>query len=306
MKKILECVPNFSEGRDQSKLDQIVAAITSISGVKLLGQEKDYAHNRAVVTFASAPEAVIEAAFQAIKKAAELIDLNQHQGVHPRMGATDVCPLIPLQGIDETEAKQYAEQLATRVGTELEIPVYLYEKSARRPERRNLANIRRGEYEGIKKEILTNPHLQPDFGPAKLGPAGCTAIGVRDILIAYNINLKTSDLSIAKKIAKIIREKDGGLKSVKALGLMLDDNRNLAQVSMNLVNFHDTNIKQVYDAIAAEAAKHDTEILESELIGFAPLAAFGGASPDYLKLPHFDPNRILENALSQNPQARTE
>ncbi|MDA1060962.1 MAG: glutamate formimidoyltransferase, partial [bacterium] len=189
MKKIIECIPNFSEGKDQKKIDQILKEITDTPGVFLLDYESDPAHNRSVVTFAGEPKAVLEAAFKSIKKASELIDLNKHKGEHPRMGATDVCPLVPIKGVKSAECIEYAEKLGERVGKELKIPVYLYEDAAKKPERQNLADVRRGQYEGIKKEIGKDPKRKPDFGPTKLGSAGAVAIGARPPLVAYNVNL---------------------------------------------------------------------------------------------------------------------
>jgi len=256
--KILECIPNFSEGRNPLVIAEIIAAILSISGVSLLDQTSDIDHNRSVLTFAGSPKAVVEAAFQAIKKAQELIDMDRHHGEHPRMGATDVCPLVPIQDISDEEALQYANNLAERVGKELQIPVYLYEKSALNPERQNLANVRKGEYEGIKSEIETNPNRTPDYGPRKVGKAGAIAIGVREPLIAYNVNLDCNDLKIAKAIAKKIRFKDGGLPFVKALGLELKE-RGIVQISMNLTNYKVTPPFVAFDAIKKEAEKHSVK-----------------------------------------------
>jgi len=290
MEKLIECVPNFSEGRDQEIVRKIVESITSVPGIILLGNESDPNHNRSVVTFAGPPQSAVEAAFQGIKKASELINLENHKGVHPRMGATDVCPLVPLKGVSMEECIKYAEELGSRVGSELQIPVYLYENAARKPERKNLANVRRGEYEGIKAEISNNPQRKPDFGPSKMGPAGATAISAREILIAYNVNLDTSDLKIAKKIAKSIREKDGGLKHVKALGLILKD-KNLAQVSMNLTNYKVTPIHTVFETIKKEAASYGVKIKESEIIGLVPEDAVKESKIENLKILE----RMLQN-----------
>ncbi|MBI4235136.1 glutamate formimidoyltransferase [Candidatus Peregrinibacteria bacterium] len=298
MKKIIECIPNFSEGRDQHKITQIVEAIKSVPGILFLGVESDIAHNRSVVTFAGEPEDVLQAAFNGIKIAAQLIDLNKHKGEHPRMGATDVCPLVPLKGVKMEECVAYAEKLAEKVAKELEIPVYLYEKAARKPERENLADMRKGEYEGIKKEIGKNPSRKPDFGPAKLGKAGITAIGAREPLVAYNVNLNTPDLKIAKKIAKTIRGKDGGFKYVKALGFMLQD-RGVAQVSMNLVNYKKSTVHHVFEAIKCEAQKYGVGILESEIVGLIPEKALFKAAKYYLQLNGFKNNQILEKSVQK-------
>lgn len=293
MKKIIECIPNFSEGRNRKKIDQIVQSIKEVPDILFLGAESDKSHNRSVVTFAGEPDAVLEAAFNGIKKAAELIDLNRHKGEHPRMGATDVCPLVPLKGVKMSECVAYAEKLAEKVAKELKIPVYLYEKAARKPERENLADIRSGQYEGIKKEIGKNPARKPDFGPAKLGKAGITAIGAREPLVAYNVNLNTSDLKIAKKIAKTIRGKDGGFRYVKALGFMLED-RGIAQVSMNLINYKKSTVHHIFEAIKREAKRYGVGILESEIVGLTPEKALLSAAKYYLKLDGFKYRQILE------------
>ncbi len=298
MEKIVECIPNFSEGRNPEVIAQIIKSITDIPDTILLDQESDPDHNRSVITFAGSPEAVFEAAFQAIKKAQELIDLDVHRGEHPRMGATDVCPFVPLKGVTVEECIEWAKKLGERVGSELEIPVYLYEKTATRKERENLADVRKGEYEGIKVEIETNPDRTPDYGPSKLGKAGAIAIGVREPLIAYNVNLDTNDLSIAKKIAKKIRFKDGGFPYVKALGFTLED-KGIVQVSMNLTNYKETNVHVVFDAIKKEAKKYGVKVLESELIGLIPESALIAAAKHYLKITDFKNSQILEQNLQE-------
>ena len=301
MQKIMECIPNFSEGRDKNKINFIRDAIANVPGILLLDVESDIAHNRSVITFAGEPEAVTEAAFQGTKKAAKLIDLNKHHGEHPRMGATDVIPFVPIKGITDKECIEYAKKLGARIGNELKIPVYLYEKAATKPERQNLANIRHGEYEGIKQEIGKKPERDPDFGPKKLGPAGAVAVGVRAPLIAFNVNLASNDLSLAKAIAKKIRFKDGGFKCVKALGFELKD-RGIVQVSMNLTDFKETNVQVVFNAIKKEAKKCGVEILESEIIGLIPEESLIEASKYYLKIsPAFKHDQILEQSLANNP-----
>ncbi len=235
---LIECIPNFSEARRPEVIDQIVSAITSVEGARLLDRSSDLDHNRTVLTYAGPPEAVEEAAFRAIKTAAELIDLNKHTGEHPRIGATDVVPFVPLSGATMEDCVAMAKRLGQRVGDELNIPVYLYEAAATRPERTNLENIRRGQYEGLKIEIESNPDRKPDYGPAKLGSAGATVIGARSPLIAFNVYLTTSEVEIAKKIAKAVRQSSGGLRYVKALGLLVEGR---AQVSMNLTNFRETS-----------------------------------------------------------------
>lgn len=299
MQKILECIPNFSEGRNQKTIDEILKSIRKIPQVKVLNYTSDIDHNRSVITFAGEPNAVTEAAFQGCKKAAELIDLDKHKGVHPRMGATDVIPFVPIKGIRQKEAIKLARNLAERIATELQIPIYLYEKCATRPERKNLANVRNIGYEKIKAEIGKNPDRDPDFGPKKLGKAGATAVGVRFPLIALNVNLNTNDLKIAQLIAKKIREKDGGLPKVKALAFELK-HLGIVQVSMNLVDYRVTSPYKAFIAIKKEAAKHDVEILESELIGLIPTKALPKNPEKSLKL-KISKNQILENTIANNP-----
>lgn len=294
MKKIIECIPNFSEGRDQKTVNAIAEAITSVPGIILLGCESDIDHNRSVISFAGPPEAVIEAAFLACKKASQLIDLNKHRGVHPRIGAMDVCPFVPISGITYKECVEYALKLGKRIGQELRIPVYMYEKAAQKPEHKNLADIRKGQYENLKKQIGKN--TQPDFGPSKMGPAGATAIGVRPPLVAYNINLDSSNMEIAKLIAKKIREKDGGLPYVKALGLPLAS-KGIVQVSMNLTNYKKTGMLKVFRAVKEECQKHHIKILESEIIGLVPQDALKNISSQDLQLKNFSDKKILEKAL---------
>lgn len=298
MKKIIECIPNFSEGKDEKKIKAILNAITSIPGVILLDHESDASHNRSVVTFAGEPKPVLEAAFQAVKKAQKLIDLDKHKGEHPRMGATDVCPLVPIAGVKNEECVKYAEALGERIGSELNIPVYLYEKAARKPERINLADIRKGEYEVIKKEMGKNPDRNPDFGPKKVGKAGTIAVGVRDPLVAFNVNLDTNDLKIAKSIAKKIRFKDGGFKCVKAMGFELKD-KGIVQISMNLVNYKVTNVQTVFRAIKKEAKINGVKILESEIIGLIPQESLIKAAVSFLKVANFNNKQILELILQK-------
>ena len=294
--QLVECIPNFSEARRPEVVEAILAAITSVAGISLLNYSSDTDHNRSVVTFAGPPVAVEEAAFQGIRCASGLINLDQHSGSHPRLGATDVVPLVPISGISMVECVQIARHLGERVGRELEIPVYLYEEAATRPERRNLENIRRGQYEGLKAEIETNPDRQPDFGPARVGPAGATVIGARHPLIAYNVYLATDDVSIAKAIARKIRQSSGGLPAVKALGMLVEGR---AQVSMNLTNFRQTSVRTVVEAIRSEAAQYQTQIHHSELIGLIPQDALIDSAVEYLQLVGFQPDQILEHQLSK-------
>ncbi len=279
-------------------IDEIVAAITSVEGVKLLGRTSDVAHNRSVLTFAGEPEAVVEAAFRSAKRASELIDLDVHRGEHPRMGALDVLPLIPISGVSFEKCIRYARKLGARIGKELSIPVYLYEKAATCPERENLAEVRAGEYEGIKKEIEVNPERVPDFGPSYMGKAGAIALGVRDFLIAYNVNLKTGDLKIAKDIARKIRFSSGGFPYVKALGFRLS--AQVVQVSMNLTNFRVTSVKDVFEVVSIECEKRGVEILESEVIGLIPQEATFPGYKKFLKLGlDFSDDQVLEVALQR-------
>lgn len=299
MKKTIECVPNFSEGRDLQKINAIAKAIKDIPGIFFLDQQSDANHNRSVITFAGEPETVFSAAFAACQRAAELINLDAHQGEHPRIGATDVIPFVPIKGVTMQDCIELAEKLGEKIGSQLKIPVYLYEKAAKSPERENLANIRKGEYEAIKEEIGKSPTRKPDYGPEKIGKAGATAVGAREILIAYNVNLKTAKLEIAKAIAKKIRESSGGFKFVKALGLELKD-KGIVQVSMNLTNFKVTPPLQVFDAIAQECKKYGIEILESEVIGLIPQTALFENAKKHLKLGiSFTKNQILELALQK-------
>jgi glutamate formiminotransferase/formiminotetrahydrofolate cyclodeaminase len=293
---LVECIPNFSEARRPEVIETILSAITSVADISLLNHSSDTDHNRSVITFAGPPAAVEEAAFQAIRTAAGLINLDLHSGSHPRLGATDVVPFVPISGISMEECVQLARRLGERVARELDIPVYLYEAAATRPERTNLENIRRGQYEGLKAEIATNPERQPDFGPARLGPAGATVIGARHPLIAYNVYMATEDVSIAKAIAKKIRQSSGGLPSVKALGMLVEGR---AQVSMNLTNFRQTSVKTVVEAIRSEASQLGTTIHHSELIGLIPQDALIDSAVQYLQLDGFQSEQILERQLAE-------
>jgi len=297
MAKIVECVPNFSEGRRPEVIDAILAEIKSVPGVLLLDREMDKDHNRAVVTFVGGPEEVKSAAFKAIAKATELIDMEKHQGEHPRMGATDVVPFIPISDVTTQDCVVLAEQLGKEVGEKLQIPVYLYESAAKRPDRVNLADVRRGEYEGIKSEIETNPDRKPDFGPAKMHPtAGAVAIGCRMPLIAFNVYLGTPYVGIAKKIARSIRFSGGGLRFCKALGFEIKE-RGLAQISMNLVNYRKTPIFRVFEMIKAEADRYGVPIVASEIVGLTPQDALLDVSEYYLRLENFKKEQVLESKL---------
>lgn len=303
MKIIVECVPNFSEGRRPEIIAEIVGAIQAAPGVRVLDVSSDHDHNRTVVTFVGPPEAVGEAAFRGIHRAAQLIDLDQHQGEHPRLGATDVMPFVPVSGVTLDDCVALAQQLGQRVGQELEIPVYLYEAAATRPERSNLAAVRRGEYEALKAEIETNPERAPDFGPARVGPAGATIIGARHFLVAYNVYLNTGDVSVAQKIAYAVRHSSGGLRYVKALGLLVEGHRpefieGQAQVSMNLTNFKKTPIHRVVELIRREAARYGVAITRGEIVGLVPQAALTESARWYLQLDGFQAEQVLENKIA--------
>ena len=295
MKPIVECVPNFSEGRRLDAIDAIVKAMAQVPSVQILDVQSDSDHNRSVVTAVGSPQAVVEMAFQGIAAAADLIDLNHHRGEHPRMGATDVVPFVPVRGVTMQECVDLARQLGERVGRELAIPVYLYEEAATRPERRDLANVRRGEYEGLKEEISTNSDRMPDFGPAELGTAGATAIGARPPLIAFNVYLNTDDVAPAKAIAGAVRHSSGGLRCVKALGLLVEGQ---AQVSMNLTDYRSTPIHRVVELIRSEASRYGLAITRCEVVGLLPARALFDAAEFYLQLQGFAQERILENRLT--------
>ncbi|MHB8107243.1 MAG: glutamate formimidoyltransferase [Candidatus Cryosericum sp.] len=295
MKQVMECVPNISEGRDTDKIKSI-AGVVERPGAKLLDLSSDPNHNRTVITFAGEPQAVAEAAFDVARAAVATIDLTHHTGEHPRMGAVDVIPFIPVGGITMAECSKIAEQVGGRIGQELDVPVYLYAESARVPERCKLPTIRAGEFEGFVEKIK-DPAWQPDFGPAKRHPtAGCVAVGARNFLIAFNIDLATSDLAIAKRIAKGIRESSGGLMNVQAKGIFLEDEQR-AQVSMNILNFATTPLYRVFELVRMEAARYGVGIINSELIGLAPAQAFMDVASYYLQLPGLSRDALVETRI---------
>ncbi len=293
---MIECIPNFSEGRRSEVVDAIAAAISAVPEATLLDQTLDADHNRSVITFAGPPEAVAEAAFQAVRRAAGLIDMTQHSGQHPRVGATDVLPFVPLGGATLDQCVALARSVGQRIGDELGIPVYLYEAAATRPERAALPNLRKGEYEGLRDTIATDPARAPDFGPAQLGTAGATIVGARQPLIAYNIYLHTADVEVAKRIAKAVRGSSGGLRGVRALGMLVEGR---AQVSMNLVDFRTTPIHRVVEMVAREAAAYGVLVAESELIGLIPEDALLDAARFYLRLHGMKDEQILERRLRE-------
>jgi len=297
MKRLIECVPNFSEGRDPAKVDAIVAAMSSIPGVYVLDREMDADHNRSVVTLAGEPDAVAEAAILGAGKAMDLIDLTKHSGAHPRVGATDVLPFIPIDGVTIEDCVALARRVGNEIWKRYRIPVFFYEAAATRPERVNLENVRRGQFEGLREELKKNHDRQPDVGEPKLHPtAGVTVVGARKFLIAYNVNLNTSDISIANKIAKAIRFSSGGLRYVKAMGVELKA-RNLAQVSINLTDFEQTPMHRVYEMVKREAERYGMMPVGSEIVGLVPKKAIEMAADFFLQLENFSPAQVLENKL---------
>ncbi|HMD96855.1 MAG TPA: glutamate formimidoyltransferase [Terriglobia bacterium] len=302
MQTIVECVPNFSEGRDAAKVEAIIKALLDGPEVYLLDREMDADHNRSVITLVGSHGRIGEAALRGMGRAAELIDLNHHQGAHPRLGATDVVPFVPVAGVTLEDCVRIAESVAEQAWLRFRIPTYLYEAAARRPERKNLENIRRGQFEGVREEVLTNPDRLPDFGP-KFGEgglhptAGATVVGARKFLVAYNINLATPEVSIAKGIAKKIRASSGGFACVKAMGVDLAA-RGLAQVSMNLTDYETTSIGTVFDAVAREAAAQGVSVAASEIVGLIPQRALEEAAVHYLKVENYHPDLIVENRLA--------
>jgi glutamate formiminotransferase / formiminotetrahydrofolate cyclodeaminase len=295
MSTLVECVPNFSEGRDKAKVDAIVAAM-KMDGVYLLDREMDADHNRCVITLVGEREPIQEAAIRGVGKAAELIDLNVHQGAHPRMGAADVVPFIPIEGVSIEDCVAMARQVGAEIWKRYQIPVYLYEAAATAPERQNLEAIRRGQFEGIRAEIAANPARKPDFGDPRVHPtAGATAVGARKFLIAYNVFLSTPDVQIAKNIAKAIRFSSGGLRFVKGAGFLV---RGMAQISMNLTDFEQTPIQRVFEMVKREAARYGVSPVSSEIVGLIPKRALEAAAEWFLQVENFDSSSILENRLS--------
>jgi len=305
MRKLVECVPNFSEGRERAKVEAIAAAIRGVPGALVLDLELDGDHNRSVITFVAPPEVVVEAALAGAAKAVELIDLRVHEGVHPRIGAVDVMPFVPLEGVTLAECVALAERAAELLWKRLGVPAYLYEAAARRPERVNLENIRRGQFEGLREEVKVNAERRPDFGEAALHEsAGATVVGARKFLIAYNINLSTPDVEVAKRIAKGIRASSGGYRNVKAMGVLLHS-RNLAQVSMNLTDFEATPVHRVYETVKAEAARYGAAVVGSEIIGLIPKRALEMTADYALRIEEFSPRMVLENRVAEATEGRS-
>src|SRR5208282_3751365 len=292
---LVECVPNFSEGRDPAKIDAIVEAM-KIPGVYLLDREMDSDHNRSVITLVGERDAIQEAAIRGVGKAAELIDLTKHQGAHPRMGAADVVPFIPIDGVTIEDCVAMARHVGAEIAKRFQIPVYLYEAAAATPERQNLENIRRGQFEGIRAEIATNPARKPDFGDPRVHPtAGATVVGARKFLIAYNVFLSTPDVQIAKNIAKAVRFSSGGLRFVKGAGFLV---RGMAQVSMNLTDFEQTPVHRAFEMVKREAARYGVAPVSSEIVGLIPKKALEATAEWFLQVENFDSSLILENRLA--------
>ena len=298
-RQLVECVPNFSEGRDAAKIDAIVQAILAVPEVVLLDREADADHNRSVLTFVGPPAAVADAAFRAVEKAVALIDLTKQQGAHPRIGAADVVPFIPIEGVTLEECVQLAERLGAEIWSKLKVPVYLYESAARRPERTNLENIRRGQFEALVQEMGTVPARDPDIGDPVCHPtAGAIVTGARKFLIAYNVNLNTPDVAIAKRIAKTIRFSSGGFRYVKSMGVMLAS-RNLAQVSINLTDFEQTPMHLVFEAVRREAERYGVSVVGSEIVGLIPRKAIELSAEYFLRYENFRPELVLENRIAE-------
>ncbi|ERL23295.1 TPA: glutamate formimidoyltransferase [Streptococcus pyogenes] len=297
MAKIVECIPNFSEGQNQAVIDGLVATAKSIPGVTLLDYSSDASHNRSVFTLVGDDQSIQEAAFQLVKYASENIDMTKHHGEHPRMGATDVCPFVPIKDITTQECVEISKQVAERINRELDIPIFLYEDSATRPERQNLAKIRKGQFEGMPEKLLEEDWA-PDYGDRKIHPtAGVTAVGARMPLVAFNVNLDTDNIDIAHKIAKIIRGSGGGYKYCKAIGVMLED-RHIAQISMNMVNFEKCSLYRTFETIKFEARRYGVNVIGSEIIGLAPAKALIDVAEYYLQVEDFDYHKqVLENHL---------
>lgn len=296
MSKIVECVPNFSEGCKQEVIDAITSEVKKVAGVTLLNVQSDASHNRTVVTFVGEPQSVKKAAFNACAKATELIDMEKHHGEHPRIGATDVIPFIPVSNVSMDECIELSNELGKQIAEKLGIPVYMYEASAKRPQNIKLPDVRKGQYEGLKEEI-SKPERYPDYGPARMHPtAGATVVGARQFLIAYNINLSTSDVKIAKKIATAIREAKGGYKYCRAMGIMIEE-RNMAQVTINMVNYEGTPLHRVFETVKSEAARYGVNIIGSEIVGLLPMQALIDTAEFYLRLENFDRKQVMEENI---------
>ncbi len=293
---IIECVPNISEGRRREVVEGIVAALRAVDRVRVLDYSSDSSHNRSVLTLAGDAEPLKEAVLTLYERAVAAIDLRAHSGEHPRLGAVDVVPFVPIEGVKMDQCVALANATAAAIAERFGVPVYLYEEAASHPARRNLEDIRRGEFEGLR-EKMRDPSWKPDYGPAEPHPsAGASVVGARMPLIAYNINLATDRLDVAKKIAAAIRQSSGGFRFVKAMGVRLED-RGIVQVSMNLTNHEKTPIHRVFEVVKREAERHGVNVLESEIVGLVPSAALVGAAEHYLQLERFTSDQVLENKL---------
>ena len=301
MQPLVECIPNFSEGRRPETVREIAGAIAAIKPACVLDTHIDPDHNRSVITFVAPPEKIVAAAVNAVRRASELIDMRTHQGEHPRLGATDVLPFVPLAGVTMDDCVRLAREAGTIIARDLSIPVYYYERAALRPERVNLEDVRRGALELLREQISTNPERAPDAGLAQVHEsAGAIAVGARPFLIAFNVILRSSDVAIARQIARNIRASNGGLQFVKALGFRLQT-RGLVQVSMNLVNYEVTGLAAAYDAVQHEADRVDVEIVSAELVGLVPRNALDRNAAYFKKLENFSESKILEHQIEQCP-----
>lgn len=298
-RRLAECVPNFSEGRDPEKVKAIAEAMRAVAGAVVLDQQLDADHNRSVITLAGTPEAVVEAAVRGVGRAVELIDLNRHAGVHPRIGAADVVPFVPLEGVTLEQCAELAWRAGDEIWRRFQAPVYFYEAAARRPDRASLERVRRGQFEGLRERVLTDPERRPDVGGPGLHPtAGATAVGARRFLIAYNINLDTLDVEVARSIARVIRQSAGGFPYVKAMGVSLAS-RSLVQVSMNLTDFEQTPVERVFEAVRAQAERCGVRIADSEIVGLIPRKALEMAPEFYRRCGNFRPELVLEERLAK-------
>lgn len=294
---LVECVPNFSEGRKKDSITRLSAAITGVPTACVLDTHVDPDHNRSVITFVASPEQIVAAAVRAVKLAAELIDMRQHTGVHPRLGATDVLPFVPIAGVTMEECVALAHEAGARIARELSIPVFYYERAARRPDRVNLEDVRRGALELLREQIASEPARSPDVGPLEVHQtAGAIAVGARPFLIAFNVNLRSRDISIARQIARQVRGRHGGLSFLKALGFELAT-RDLVQVSMNLVNYEVTGMEQAYAAVKSAAERLGVEIAGTEIVGLVPQKALNTKAEYFLKLENFGEDKILESRI---------
>ncbi|HYP00946.1 MAG TPA: glutamate formimidoyltransferase [Pyrinomonadaceae bacterium] len=306
MERIVECVPNFSEGRRPEVIDQLVEAVESVDSTAVLDTHVDPDHNRSVITFVGGADTIVEAAVRVAARAAELIDLRRHVGVHPRVGALDVLPFVPVRGVTLEDCIHLAHAAGERIARELNVPVYFYESAARRPDRVNLEDVRRGGFEKLREEIATNPERAPDEGAARLHEtAGACVVGARSLLIAYNINLDTKDLTVARRIASAVRGRDGGFRFLKALGFELQE-RGLTQVSMNLVRFEKSQLHHAFEAVRREAARYGVRVAGSEIVGLIPQAALDRSAEYFLQIENFSPDLILENRIASALAKRRE